>query len=326
MNARDLVSSSLVWDNHACMPLRPNDPSFLLQLERCRRAGVNIVSLNVGFGDHGIEDNIRMLAQMRQWLDDRPDEYVTVGSVDDIEHAQASSRLAVCFDIEGMSALGEQVSLVPLYYRLGVRWMLVAYNTSNAAGGGCQDDDSGLTQFGRDVIDEMTRVGMVVCCSHTGYRTAREAIEYCSKPVIFSHSNPRALWDHPRNIPDELMFACAAKGGVVGINGIGIYMGRNDNSTAAIVRHIDYAVNLIGEDHVGLGLDYVFDARELDDYMESLTAIFPPEMGYGRGIAMVEPERITEIAARLLELGHSPGRVRKILGENFLRVAREVWR
>src|SRR5690606_36645690 len=135
-------------------------------------------------------------------------------------------------------AVADQPSLVSLYYELGVSWMLIAYNRNNAAGSGCQDEDRGLTDFGRMVIDEMTRVGMIVCCSHTGYRTAREVIDYSKNPVIFSHSNPRALRDHPRNIPDELMKACAARGGVVGINGIGLFLGENDNSTEAIVRHI----------------------------------------------------------------------------------------
>lgn len=267
-----------------------------------------------------------MLALFRNWLGSRGKDYVIAGSVQEIEQARASGRLAVCFDIEGMCAVANQADLVRLYYDLGVRWMLVAYNATNAAGGGCQDADSGLTDFGREVIDQMTRVGMVVCCSHTGYRTAREVIDYCAGPVIFSHSNPRAVWDHPRNIPDDLVRACAASGGVVCINGIGPFLGRNDNSTEAIVRHICYALDQVGEEHVGLGLDYVFDARELDDYMDSMTSIFPPEMGYGRGMQMVEPERIPRIAAGLLQAGHAPSAVRKVLGENLLRIAREVWR
>src|SRR5690606_14743350 len=134
-------------------------------------------------------------------------------------------------------------------------------------------------------------------CSHTGLRTVREVIDYSKNPVIFSHSNPRALRDHPRNIPDELMKACAERGGVVGINGIGLFLGDNDNSTETIVRHIDYAVNLIGEDHVGLGLDYVFDRAELDDYVKKMAATFPPGMGYDAGLRMVEPERLTDITA-----------------------------
>ncbi|MGH6681078.1 MAG: dipeptidase, partial [Bradyrhizobium sp.] len=219
----------------------------------------------------------------------------------------------------------DQLSLIQLYYDLGVRWMLIAYNKGSRAGGGCQERDEGLTEFGRKAIDEMARVGMVLCCSHTGYRTAREAIDYSSKPVIFSHSNPRALRDHPRNIPDDLMRACASRGGVVGINGIGIFLGENDNSTEALVRHIDYAVELLGDDHVGIGLDYVFDSAELDDYVAKNSATFPPSMGFASGLKMIEPERLPEVVDALIVKGYSPASLSKILGGNFLRIAREVW-
>jgi membrane dipeptidase len=214
---------------------------------------------------------------------------------------------------------------VEVFHKLGVRTMLLAYNKNNRLGGGCQDLDTGLTEYGRLIIDEMQRVGMVLCCSHTGYRTVREAIEHSKNPVIFSHSNPRAVWDHERNIPDDLMRACAATGGVVNLNGIGIFLGANDNSTQTLLRHIDYAVELIGAEHVGLGLDYVFDQQELDDYLRKHQDVFPPEQGYATGIAMVEPERIPRIAEALLGRGYGEADVQGILGHNNLRVARAVW-
>lgn len=324
--ARELIRNTFAWDNHACMPLRPHDESFLQQIARHREAGFSAVTVNVGFGENSVEDHFRMLALFIRWLSMRPDHYVLAKTTADLLRAHKEGKLAVCFDIEGMCAVADQPSLVSLYYELGVRWMLIAYNKNNPAGGGCQDDDIGLTDFGRKVIDEMVRVGMVACCSHTGHRTVREVIDYSPNPVIFSHSNPRALHDHPRNIPDDLMKACAARGGVVGINGIGIFLGHNDTRTETIVRHIDYAVNLIGEDHVGLGLDYVFDSAELDDYMNKMAATFPAEMGYGAGMRMVEPERLTDITAQLLRLGYRDSVVRKILGGNLLRVAEQVWR
>jgi membrane dipeptidase len=143
--------------------------------------------------------------------------------------------------------------------------------------------------------------------------------------VIFSHSNPRALWDHERNIPDDLMQACARTGGVVNLNGIGIFLGNNDNSTETLLRHIDYAVELIGAEHVGLGLDYVFDQAELDEYVRSRPDIYPPEKGYGAGIAMIEPERFPVIAEALLRKGYSETDVQGIMGHNNLRVAKRVW-
>jgi membrane dipeptidase len=242
----------------------------LPQLARCRAAGFDHISLNVGFGDDSIEQHLRMIASFRHWLGQRASDYTLVRTVDDIESARNSGKLAVSFDIEGANAVADQISLVQLYYDLGVRWMLLAYNRNSAAAGGCQDDDCGLTDFGRRLIDEMTRVGMVVCCSHLGSRSAQEVLEYAPGPVIFSHSNPSAVRPHPRNISDALMRACAAKGGVVGINGVGPFLGDNDTRSDTFVRHVDYAVQMIGPQHVALGLDHVFDQAEVDAGMAAM--------------------------------------------------------
>lgn len=322
----EMLKRTILWDNHACMPLRPHDPSFLPQLARHRSAGVTLVSLNVYFDIFPPETAFTMLAAFRQWIAGHADEYVLAETVADIEAAKSDGKLAVVFDIEGGRAVEPHPGLVEAFYRLGVRWMLLAYNKNNNLGGGCQDEDCGLTAYGRQIIDEMTRVGMVLCCTHTGYRTAREAIEYSKRPVIFSHSNPRAVWDHPRNIPDDLMRACARTGGVVNLNGIGIFLGENDNSTEALLRHIDYVCELIGPEHVGLGLDYVFDSSEVEDLVRSRPDIFPPEKGYRSGIAMIEPERFPRIAEALLRAGYSESQVQGILGHNNLRVAAQVWR
>lgn len=324
--ATELLSRSLVWDNHGCMPLRPFDESFLPQLQRYKAAGVDVVSLNVGFGEQGIEEHVRQLAHFRRWLSLHGDEYMLVDTIDSIDRARACGKLAVCFDIEGANGIADQPSLIQLYYELGVRWMLIAYNKNNRVGGGCHDDDPGLSAFGRRVLDEMARVGMVTCCSHTGHRTAMDVMAYTSQPVIFSHSNPRAVYDHPRNITDELMRACAATGGVVGLNGIGVFLGANDNSTETFVRHLDYAVQLIGPRHVGLGLDYVFDSQELDDLVTGLQGTFPAGMGYGKGMRMVAPEQLEAIVDRLIGLGYKDVDLRAILGDNFRRVATQVWK
>jgi len=318
---------ALVWDNHACMPLRPRDESFLPQLQRYRAAGVDVVSLNVGFDAVPWENTPRMLALFRRWLRQRPDDYTLVTTVDDILQAKAGGKLAVTFDIEGGCALAGRMSMIAHYYELGVRWMLMAYNRNNELGGGCQDDDQGLTLFGREVVKEMNRVGMVVCCSHTGFRTTMDVMEHSRQPVIFSHSNPLGVWQHKRNISDEAIKACAATGGVVGINGIGDFLGHNDASTATVVRHIDYVAELVGVEHVGLALDYVFDTQELQDYIAAHPEIFPPgESGNSATINMVAPEQIPEIAATLTGLGYSNDDLRAILGGNHLRIARQCWK
>ena len=324
---RQLLANTIVWDNHACMPLRPGDETFLPQLERYKTSGVSTVFLNVTFDIQPWENAFLMLATFRHWVSRYADQYMLAESVADIEAAKKNNRLAILFDIEGGKAVESHPGLVEVFYKLGVRWMLIAYNKNNRLGGGCQDDDSGLRGYGRTIIDEMERVGMVLCCSHTGYRTAREAMDYSNNPVIFSHSNARALHDHERNIPDELMLACAQTGGVVNISGLGILLGNKDNTTETILRHIDYTANLIGPEHVGLGLDYVFDLSELEEYLVSRPDIFPSEKGYSAtDFPLVEPERIPLIAEGLVRMGYSDVDVQGILGHNNLRVARQVWK
>jgi membrane dipeptidase len=318
-------TDGVVWDNHACMPLRADD-SFLPQLERCRQSGLTVVTLNVGFDLTSVEQNLTVLTHFRGFVRRHPDRYLLVHTLADIDEAKRSGRLGVCFNLEGTRALGEELSRVELLHGLGVKWMLMAYNLNNSVGGGCQDQDSGLTSFGRDVLDEMERVGMVPCCSHTGWRTAMDVMEHVDGPVIFSHSNCHGVYAHPRNIPDELIKACAATGGVVGINGVAPFLGVGaDGPLAAMVRHIDHAVQLVGPDHVGLALDYVFDMQELQDYFRANPASWPPEAGYTDDFQFVPPEQIAPLVDLLLDRGYPREAIRKIVGGNHLRVAAEAW-
>jgi membrane dipeptidase len=318
--AETVIRNSIVWDNHSCMPLRADD-EFLPQLERCRRTGQNVVTLNVGFDSTPIENNIKVLAHFRHWVRRHADQYLLVDTVADILNAKRTGRLGVLFDIEGTQALGDQLSMVALYYELGVRWMLMAYNRNNSVAGGCQDQDEGLTAFGRDVLDEMLRVGMVPCCSHTGWKSAKDVLTYVDGPVIFSHSNSYAVHPHPRNIPDELIKACAASGGVVGLNGIGRFLGENDNRTETWFRHLDHMVQLVGPDHVGLGLDFVFDVQELQAYYKSRPDLFPQEKGYVSPSPTIEPERLSCLVQVMVDHQYSQEAITKILGGNHLRVA-----
>jgi membrane dipeptidase len=320
------MKQNIIWDNHACLPLRSDDASFLPQLKRHKDAGVNVVTLNVYFDSHPWKLVVRMLAHFRDWINKHSDEYVLTTTVEAIYKAKQQNKLAIIFDIEGGSAINDQLSLIQLYYDLGVRWMLIAYNKNNNLGGGCQDDDQGLTEFGKQAIDEMARVGMITCCSHTGYKTAMDVMEYASNPVIFSHSNALALKEHPRNIPDELITTCAETGGVIGINGIGMFLADNDASTEQIIRHIDYISELVGPEYVGLGIDYVFDEQELNEYVRKNPDVFPKEMGYDEVVQMATPEQIPEIGEALFKKGYTIEEVNGILGNNLIRVAEQVWK
>ena len=325
--AKELLRSAVVWDNHGCMPLRA-DASFLPQLERYRAAGVKVASLNVGFAEISWEDHIKVLSFMRQWIALRPDEYRLVKTVADIERCKKEGKLGITFDIEGMCPVQDNLNLVQTFYELGVKWMLIAYNRNNKAGGGCLDEDRGLTYVGRKIIDEMERVGMVLCLSHTGARTAMEALEYSRNPVIFSHSNPGAVNAHPRNISDDMMRACAKKGGVIGINGIGKFLGDGAGDLVEqFLQHLRYAIDLVGPEHVGLSLDYVFDQGELAEFFAKNPGLFPVGLdNSATGMAMVEPEAIGAIVDDLARSNLTDTQIRGVLGENWLRVAQQVWR
>lgn len=318
-------SDALVWDYHACLPLEPDSP-FIEELVRYRRAGVNVLTINIGDSHIPFETQVAAARHFRRWIGAH-DGYRVISTAADIEEAHRAGDLAVCFDVEGVAAVEGDLGRVAALHALGVRWMLLVYNKRNLAGYGCHDDeDLGLTDFGRRLIAEMDRVGIIKDCSHTGYRTACDVLEASPLPITFSHSNARALRDHPRNIPDDLMRACAATGGVVGINGVGIFLGDNEATAEAMLRHIDHAVQLIGPEHVGIGTDYVFDPAGMDAILASAPSTWPARFGYRPGIRFVPPEAFPELAGGFVKLGYSETDVRGILGLNFLRVAKAVWK
>lgn len=318
-SSQDIV----IWDNHGCMPLR-TDAEFLPQLERYRVAGVTLVSLNVGYGTMGLAEHLSILSAMRGWIANHPDRYRLVSSANDVVGCAQDGKLGVVFDIEGMVPIGDNPKVVPILYELGVRWMLIAYNRNNEAGGGCMDEDGGLTAVGRAILDEMERVGMVLCLSHAGERTVREALDYANNPPIFSHSNPCGDHPHPRNISDELILACAQKGGVVGLTGLGPFLGTENDLVGRLLRQLRYVIDLVGPDHVGIGLDYAFDTAELDAHVRANPQLFPP--GVCGGLAMVRPEDFPAIAEGLARDNLTEGQIRAVMGGNWLRIAETVWK
>ena len=156
-----------------------------------------------------------------------------------------------------------------------------------------------------------------------GYSATMEAFEVSERPVIFSHSNPKALRDNARNITDEQIKACAKTGGVIAINGIGDFLG--GTTSEIMVQHIEYVMDLVGPEHVGIGLDYVVDKQELIDYIEGHPDVFPPDK-MNDYLAFVEPEQLMEITNLLCKNGYSEQVIAGVLGGNFLRVAKHVWK
>lgn len=322
-----VYAGAFVWDQHGCLPLRP-DEAAIEQLELYRASGVDLVSINVGFDLTPALDAFKVIAAFRRGLLSRSDRFVLAARLSDVHEAKRSGRLAVIFDLEGTDPLDGELALLAAYRDLGVRTAAIAYNQRNRAGGGCHDDPNiGLTVYGRALVAEMNRVGIVVDATHCSIRTSLDIFELSSRPVVFSHSVPIRVKKHGRNITDEQMRACAATDGVVGVNGVGIFLGDNDSSTPALVRAIDYAVEVVGPEHVGIGLDYVFDQDELNAYLKQHPEKFPAIAGY-RDFGphrFVSPSQLREVPAALLGLGYKAEDVTAILGGNFLRVAANVW-
>jgi membrane dipeptidase len=326
--AAALHADALVWDAHACLPLHPD--ADVGALARHKGAGVDFVSVNIGMDMNPLAQILPTIASFRAQIRARPDLYVQVVDAGDVRRAKAEGRLAVAFDLEGGVPLGERPEMVQLFYDLGVRQIHLAYNRNNSIGGGCYDQDIPLSELGRRVVRAINDAGMLMDCSHTGYRTSLDIMAVSEAPVIYSHANARALADNGRNIKDDQIGACAATGGVICVNGVGRFLGDPEAGTPAILRHVDYLVQRVGPEHVGLGIDYEYH-QGVPDSPPGLDRAWwwPPEHGYGRAgprMRIAAPEQFPEITAGLLGMGYPEADIRSILGLNMLRVAEQVWR
>lgn len=311
------------WDAHGCPPFKIGaDLSFL---NRYKNSDVNFISLNIGFDLTTQAEAIDLINYFYQWIQKNHNDYAIIENIHQLAECRTKNKLGIAFDIEGCNLLNGKLEMVSKFYSLGVRQMVFAYNNNNISGGGCFDEDTGLTTFGKQLVYECNNVGMVIDCSHVGYQTSMEIIELSQYPIVFSHSNPARLMNHPRNITDEQIIACAKKNGVIGINGIGIFLGNNDVRTERIVEHIDYVVQIVGSEHAGIGLDCVFDTEETESFVKNNPDTFPTKYGFN-DVAIAQPEQFSEIGELLSLRGYSEYDINNILGENFLRVAKTVWR
>ncbi|MFD6464117.1 dipeptidase, partial [Streptomyces roseolus] len=266
-----------VWEQHCCLPLLPS--ARVADLARFPVG--SYLSVNVGYAPHSTADAVAMAELFRKdALDDG--RFRLVRRHRDIAEC-AGESIALAFDLEDSGPLGGRLDNIEMFYDLGVRSLATTYNHANAAGCGCLDaTDTGLTEYGRDIVRTLNAVGMFVDGSHCSARSGLEMAELTAAPMIYSHSNFAALWAHPRNISDDQARACAATGGVIGINGVGIFLGHNGESeraerVAAMARHIEYGAELVGIGHIGIGSDYSFDTAEFNAEIVNHPENFSPE-------------------------------------------------
>ncbi|MGD2126065.1 MAG: dipeptidase [Desulfobacteraceae bacterium] len=298
-------------------------------LKRLKKGGITAVHATVAAW-HILPETIHLIAGCFSLFERHADLIMPVHSVEDIERAKAKDRVGFILGFQDTNPIDDNPNLLAIYYALGVRIIQLTYNHRNRAGYGCMaPEDEGLTPFGRDLIVEMNRRGILIDLSHCGPRTTLEAIEASQSPVAFTHANAVALASHPRNKTDEALRTLAAREGVVGVVALpAMLTGQAQASLNDYLAAIDYLVNLIGVDHVGIGPDFMEEMPE---------EVIAPAL---RGISQADKEKLfgskevqgfesisdcPKVTEGLLTRGYNPEEVKKIMGGNWMRLYKQVW-
>ena len=358
--ARQLHFSSLVLDTHVdTTPKLQTDWKFTeehkeghLDLPRMKKGGLNALFFSIYMpgtvtGPKAVNDAMERIASVHKLAHDLPGEISLCATADQVRAARRQGKIAALIGMEGGHMINHSLPILRMYAALGVRYLTLTHsvNTEWADSSGDKPQHNGLTDFGKEIVRELNRLGVLVDVSHVSDETFWDALETSKAPVIASHSSCRSLCDNPRNMTDEMIKAMAAKGGVIQINyhiefldikaaeyfkkaeplfrQLMEKLGPQADATKLrdeiarqigpapkiswerIIDHIDHAVKLVGADHVGLGSDY--DGAMMPDGMEDVS-------------------RLPKITEALLRKGYSTTDIRKILGENLLRVLEQARR
>ena len=331
--ARAIHNSAIIVDTHADTPQRflyenfdigNSDPKDIghISLDKARAGnlGGEFFSIWADPGTtsgHFAKATFDMIDSVYQQAARHPDRMMMAFSVNDIERAHKQKKLAALMGIEGGHAIQDDLHLLRDFYRLGVRYMTLSWsNTNNWADSSGDIDDpkiqhhNGLTDFGKQVVLEMNRLGMMVDISHVADKTFWDAIGVTKAPVIASHSAARSLTNAPRNMTDDMLKAVGKNNGVVMVNFFSGFINEDFRKAAdaqSLIDHLDHSAKVAGVDHVGLGSDFDGVSGALPDGIRSAADL-------------------PKITQALLDRGYSDDNVKKILGGNLLRVMREVER
>ncbi|WP_416067292.1 dipeptidase [Rhizobium sp. ZK1] len=302
--------------------------------EEMRAGGLTAVNVSSLLWEN-FREGIGYVSEWKRFLRENDDIIRPVRTVADIHAAKAEGKTGIIIGWQNTSPLEDKLDYVEIFKDLGVGIMQLTYNTQNYSGAGYLEEvDSGLTGFGREVLAEMNRVGVLCDLSHVGDKTSADVIAYSKKPVCISHVLPRALRDVKRNKPDELLLACAEKGGLIGVSlfAPGLAAG-NDATVEDYLDAMAYVIDLVGEDHVGIGTDFSLDRPRPGPWLlwankdkgtaRTLTEFGSVKISKPKGI-----QRMTEmpnLTARMLARGWSEELVLKLLGRNWLRMLDAAW-
>jgi len=273
---------------------------------------------------------VNNIAAVNRIIGENSDWLTKIRTAADIRKAKAEDKVGVLMSFQNAYDYEDQLNYVQIFKELGVGITQLCYNTQNLVGTGCYERDGGLSDFGREIMWEMNRVGVLVDLSHVGAKTSEEAILESKKPVAYSHCLPSGLKDHPRNKSDEELKFIADHGGFVGVTMFAPFLKNGINSTIEdYVEAIRYVYNIVGEDSIGIGTD--FTQGQDQAFFEYLTH----DKGYARRLTnfgkIINPEGIRtlgefpNLTEALLKDGFTETQVRKIMGENWVRLLEDVW-
>lgn len=304
---------------------KPEYPEIL------REGGITAVIADAAWVDDSFGQAARAVAAWHRRVEEMEDRARIAYRVEDIRQAKQNNQIAFILSFQGPAPVEDEARLVDMWQKLGIRVMQLTYQTQTLLGSGCTEpNDGGLSRFGQAVIERMNESGIVVDLSHVGHRTSMEAAAVSRQPVILSHTNARTLCDTPRNAYDELLQVVADTGGVIGISAYAPIVKKGGGQSGASIEdyldQLDYIVNLVGEEHVGVG----FDAGEMRTPAEATllharlaSAGSAPKHRYVEELNT--RTKVRNVTRGLARRGYSETVIRKILGENFLRVFDAVW-
>lgn len=284
-----------------------------LDIPRMKEGGVDVQFFAVFIEDiykpdRSLKRTLQLIDCFYKEIEKNQDDISLVTNYNQIEEVNSAGKIAAILSIEGGEALEGDLGVLRVLYKLGVRLLTLTWNQRNqiADGIGESRTGSGLTKFGLKVIDEMNRLGMLIDVSHLSETGFWDVIKRSKAPIVASHSNCYALCPHLRNLKDEQIKALADKGGVIGITFVPNFLTQEKRKTTVgdVIKHIDYLVEKVGVDYIGLGSD--FDGTG------------------GLPLGLEGVDKVPNITGELLDRGYKEKDIKKILGENFLRVFKEV--
>jgi membrane dipeptidase len=297
--------------------------------EDMKKGGLTAANCTISVWDD-FKSTVHNIAQMKAMIRDNADLLSLVRTTADIEQAKREGKTGIILGFQNAHAFEDHLGHVEAFADMGVRVVQLCYNTQNLIGTGCYERDGGLSGYGHEVIAEMNRVGIMVDLSHVGAKTSEEAILASKKPVTYSHCLPAGLKEHPRNKSDEQLKFIADHGGFIGVTMFPPFLRRGIEATVEdYVEALDYVINLVGEDCVGVGTDHT------QGYGHEFFHYLTHDKGRHRQLTkfgtIKNPEGIRTIGempnltAAMKRAGWSDRRVEKVIGANWLRVFKEVW-